>query len=451
MSALVVAVSCGEESKRAQPGSQDAGADAEPEPCPTAPDVQQTPPPDPGPAAPPPSAECGTPTFASGTGLRRAPYLQSVTQTSLLIAWTMIGGSEGKVRVAPDASGPWVEHTAASELFPTTRTGDTEDYVAFAAAVTGMTPNRRYCYEVWADGAPLATGLRFDTAWSGSDRPVRVLAFGDSGNASPEQLAVRDAFSQREFDVFLHLGDMAYGDGTFTEFEERVFDVYRDFMHRVPSFPTIGNHEYKTDWAQPYLDVYYLFEQALRAEDQERYYSFDYGNVHFVSLDSNSEMLVPIQLDQTGVRTDDMIDWLEADLAASKADWKIAFFHHPPFSKYEDRDENLGVLDLIMPALANGGVDLILVGHDHHYVRSLPVRGECRVPGGKGAIPFIVVGSGGTGLHTFDNPKDWWVAAKNDQIHAFLDLTVHGCSAKGRAIDVHGQVIDEFELNGCEP
>lgn len=422
---------------------------AGPEPCPTVLDVKVETPPDPGTPEAAPTTDCGEASVPEGTILRRHPYLQSVTQTSLMIAWTTTAAGAAKVRVAPSKDGPWSEFPAASELFDVARTSDTEDYFAHAAAVTGLESGHAYCYEVVVDGQTLASGLQLNTAWESKNRPVRVLAFGDSGNASPEQKALRDVFMQHEFDVFLHLGDMAYSEGTFPEFEERVFGIYRDFMQRVPSFPTIGNHEYGTDRAQPYLDVYYLFEQALRAEDQERYYSFDYGNVHFVSLDSNGELLTPIAI-AGDARDDDMVDWLNADLAKSKADWKVAFFHHPPFSLYPDRGENVLVINQLMPALEAGGVDLVLVGHDHHYVRSLPLRGECEIPGGKRAIPYIVVGSGGTGLTPAVSTDDWYVAVKNDQVHAFLSVTFQACKASARAIGIDGLDIDSFELDGCD-
>jgi hypothetical protein len=420
------------------------------EACPTKLEIPLETPPDPGIPEAAPVVDCGAPSIPTGTTLRRHPYLQSVTQTSLMVAWTTTAAGSAKVRVGESKDGPWTEFAAASELFDQARTTDTEDYFAHAAAIAGLTPNRAYCYEISIDGTVLASGLTLNTAWEGKSRPVRILAFGDSGTASPEQLALRDTFMQHEFDLFLHLGDMAYSSGTFPEFEERVFGVYRDFLRRVPTFPTIGNHEYGTDRAQPYLDVYYLFEQALRVEDNERYYSFDYGNVHFVSLDSNGEMLTPIALDLSKERTDDMIDWAAADLAKSKADWKIAFFHHPPHSMYLDRDDNVLVIKQIMPVLEEGGVDLVLVGHDHHYVRSLPLRGECEIPGGKKAIPYIVVGGGGAGLTPAINPEDWYVAVKNDQVHAFLSLTLHGCKASAKAIGIDGKEIDSFEIDGCD-
>ncbi len=452
--ALLLAFSCGDDESGSKPSNAaDAGADVDPdaaEPCPTAPDIDETPAPDPGAPEAPPTLDCGSPTFETGGVLRRYPYLQSVTQTTAMVAWTAKAGtSAGKVFFGPSKDGPWTEFSAASEVFDMARTGDTEDYVAFAAAVTGLEKNKAYCYRVENEGTVVASGLKAETAWDGTKRPVRILAFGDSGNASPEQAALRDVFMKREFDVFLHLGDMAYGSGTFPEFEERVFQVYRDFMHRVPSFPTPGNHEYKTKSAQPYLDVYYLFEQALRARDQERYYSFDYGNVHFVSLDSNSEMLIPIGLDVSNTAEDDMVDWLEADLAGSSADWKVAFFHHPPWSRYEDRNDNHGLINIVLPVLERHGVDLVMVGHDHHYVRTFPVRGQCQVPGGTGAIPYIIVGSGGTGLHDFEDPDDWYQAAGQDTRHAFLSFTIHGCKGVGEGIDIDGKVFDNFEINGC--
>lgn len=426
-------------------GEKDAGVDAAA--CHTAGDAGPPPEQDAGAPAAAPSAGCGAPSFPEGTGLRRHPYLQSVTRTSARVAWTSRTGGAGVVRIASSPDGPWTDFEATAEEFTTARTGDTEDYVAYDATLEGLEPNEAYCYEVLEDGEVLATGLELHTAWDGDARPVRILAFGDSGNASPEQRAVRDAFMEREHDVFLHLGDMAYGDGTFVEFEERVFGIYRDFMHRVPSFPTIGNHEYKTDGGQPYLDVYYLFEQALREQDQERYYSFDYGNVHFVSLDSNGEMLIPIALDTAGRIEDDMLDWLADDLASSDADWKVAFFHHPPYSS-SDRGLNDAVINHLVPLLEAGGVDLVLVGHDHHYERTVPLKGGCAAPADRGAITYIIAGGGGAGIR--DAAGDWFTASFDDEVNSFLTLEIHGCKATGETVDLRGETIDRFTLWGCE-
>ncbi len=432
-------------------GARDAAADQQVDAGPICPEMSviETPsPPDPGTPAPAPSLDCGTPTFPAGTGLRRYPYLQSISTDSARVAWTTTTSGSGRVRFGPSSSGPWTDVAADPRLFSMGETTDTVDYTAFVSDLTGLDENSAYCYEVWEDGVALATGLRFDTAWTGADRPVQMLAFGDSGQATPEQFGVRDEFMKHEFDLFLHLGDMAYGDGTFPEFEEKVFDVYKEFLHRVPTYPTIGNHEYKTRVGRPYLDVYYLWEQALRPEQNERYYSFDYGNIHFVSLDSNDLMLIPIAIDLNDMVKDDMVDWLKVDLASSNQPWKIAIFHHPPFTSSE-RGFNSQVINVLLPTLQEGGIDLVMVGHDHHYERTYPMRGDCgEVVGGRDAIPYIIAGGGGAGLRPATG--GYFTANVQDQTNSFLRFTVHGCRGVGQAIDLNGVVFDDFEIDGCD-
>ncbi|MCC6215658.1 MAG: metallophosphoesterase family protein [Polyangiaceae bacterium] len=430
--------------------SVDAGGDAGPAACPTSPETTEPPAADPGTPSLPPTLDCGTPAFPAGSPLRRYPYLQAVDGASASILWTTTGGSSPTVRVAPSASGPWQSFAAATEAFPVSRTADSVDYEQHHAEVTGLGPGTAYCYEVLMDGQPVATNLRFETAFRERSRPVRVLAFGDSGSGSDDQKAVRDRFSQDGFDLFLGLGDLAYGSGTFVEFETNHFDIYRDFMHRVPHFGVLGNHEYKTDGGQPYLDMLHHWAQAWRPADQERYYSFDYGNVHFVALDSNPELLLPIQLDDLGGGSvkDDMVDWLRDDLARSTAEWKIAFFHHPPFTS-STRGDNAQLIATVLPVLEAAGVDFVLVGHDHHYERTHRMLGHCpTMPGGTRAIPYVIVGTGGAGIR--DAAQGEPHAAKViPLIHGYLRFVVHGCRGTGEFVDRTGAVLDSFQITGC--
>ena len=392
-----------------------------------------------GDGEPAPVLDCGTPTF-SDTGVRRYPYLQDVQQESVRVVWTSTNAGAGKVRWAEGPEGPWQEVDASSRAWTTDITEDTEDYTEYEATLDELVPSSAYCYEVLVDDQVVASNLRFDTSWPSNGRKVRILAFGDSGNASAEQAALRDEFLKHDFDVFLHLGDMAYGDGRYTEFEERVFTMYRDLLHRTPTWPTIGNHEYGIANGQPYVDVYHLPEMALQEADQERYYSFDVGDVHFVSLDSNTEMLLKV------LAPNNMLDWLRQDLEATDKTWKIVFFHHPPFSSSE-RTANLQIQLLINPILEEHGVDAVLCGHDHHYERSVPIADAQPTPRDMGGIPYFVVGSGGAGLRTASG--DWFTASVNDQKHAFLDLEIDGCNAHGKSVALDGEVIDEFDIAGC--
>jgi len=405
--------------------------------------------PDPGTPSPPPALDCGTPEIVDGTALRRWPYLESATGTSVRVAWTTTSsGGRGVVRYAADPAGPFTEVEATAELFDAARTETSDDYVAYDATLPGLTPGAAYCYEIVEDGVVLARNLRFDTAWQDTDRPVRLLVLGDSGNGSDDQRAVRDAFMTQDFDVFLHMGDMAYGSGTFDEFETNFFDIYQGLMHRVPVFPTIGNHEYKTDYGRPYRDVYHLLENIPREAERELYYSFDYGNIHFTSLDSNENTTLPIYLDINDVHSDDMFDWMLEDITSSDADWKIVFMHHPFFSSTDRGIRESGVR-LFRSLLEEAGVDLILVGHDHTYERSVPLTGGCTDVEPRG-VTEIVVGGSGAGLSEVE-PGMWHTAGIYNDDHTYLRLEVHGCRLVGQAFNTANEAVDEFELFGCDP
>ena len=111
------------------------------------------------------------------------------------------------------------------------------------------------------------------------------------------------------------------------------------------------------------------------ASGTEAYYSFDYAHLHFVCLDSHDLSRQP---------GDPMASWLKADLEKTKADWVIAFWHHPPYTKgSHDSDKETDLTEmrkLIMPIVEAGGVDLVLTGHSHIYERSMLMDGAYATP-----------------------------------------------------------------------
>ena len=391
---------------------------------------------------------CGVAVFPPNTGLRRFPYLQSVGTTIARVMWTTTTAGLGYVRIWPRAGGRAVDVRAAYESFPIIRTNDSVDYGAYVATIRRLNPDTDYCYQVYEGKTLLGAGLSLHTAWrtgswGGVKKPVRILAFGDSGSGSAPQYMLRDLMLMRGYDLFLHLGDIAYSSGSFDQFERYFFEVYRDLLHHVPVYPVIGNHEYYTERAQPYIDVFHLPQMAWRREDDERYYSFDLGGVHFVALDSNFEMLVTVD----DVATDDMVDWLRDDLERSEAPWKIALFHHPVWSGGA-HGSTLQVQEKIMGALEEGGIDLVLNGHDHHYERTVPIwQSVPAVMGDQRAITYLVAGGGGASLYPV--VPDWFTQIAASQ-YSFLDLTIDGCTGTGKAIAVDGTELDAFVVDGCD-
>ena len=94
----------------------------------------------------------------------------------------------------------------------------------------------------------------------------------------------------------MHAGDIAYQDGTYQQFHDTFFNVYKSWMRSRPVYPSIGNHDDRTSSALP-------SSRTLRAarkrreqtfpDHKERYYSFNYGPIHFVALDSELAFLDP--------------------------------------------------------------------------------------------------------------------------------------------------------------
>ena len=174
------------------------------------------------------------------------------------------------------------------------------------------------------------------------------------------------------------LGDNAYNDGTDSQYQAAVFDMYPETLRNTVLWSTLGNHDgHSADSSSqsgPYYDIHHFptaAESGGVASGTEAYYSFDYANIHFVCLDSY----------ETNRGTSGaMATWLENDLASTTQEWIIAFWHHPPYSKgSHDSDTESNLVQMrenFLPILENYGVDLVLGGHSHSYERSSLISGH---------------------------------------------------------------------------
>ncbi len=251
--------------------------------------------------------------------------------------------------------------------------------------VSGLVPDTKYFYSVGSSTQTLA-GDDSDHFFTtspivGSSTPTRVLVLGDSGGYFKNAAEVRDAYrgyaGSNPADLWLMLGDNAYPDGTDSEYQSAVFDMFPELLRTTVLWPARGNHE--EIYSGDNNDYYELFSMPTAGEagglasGSEAYYSFDYANIHFVCLDSEGS--------HRGV-VGPMLTWLEADLASTSQDWIVAFFHHPPYSKAShdsDDPNNTKMKDMrenALRVLEAGGADLVLTGHSHAYERSMLIDGH---------------------------------------------------------------------------
>ncbi|HMJ88290.1 MAG TPA: Ig-like domain-containing protein, partial [Candidatus Acidoferrum sp.] len=296
----------------------------------------------------------------------RGPYLQVATPNSIIIRWRTGTATDSVVRFGTSL-------TALSSI-----ASDAASTTEHSVRLTGLTPDTLYYYSIGTSAAELTKGAGhsfYTPPPVGSSFPTRIWALGDAGTGTSSQFAVRDAYyaaaGSNYTDVCLMLGDNVYETGTDQEFQTRLFDVYAAFLRRTPAWPTIGNHD--TAGSQnpsltiPYFQSFTLPTQGEAggvASGTERYYSFDFGEIHFVCLDS-----------QTSSRTpgSPMLTWLQNDLANTVSRWVIAYWHHPAYSKGHNSDTDTQSTEMrrnVVPILEAYGVDLVLAGHTHAYERS---------------------------------------------------------------------------------
>jgi MYXO-CTERM domain-containing protein len=409
---------------------------------------------------------------AQGQNLQRKPYLQTLTPASVVVVWTTDVSSESLVRYGSTPTSLDKSATASS---------GTQHEVK----VTGLSPNTRYYYSVGTSGKTLAGGDAdhfFVTApTAGTKKKFRAWIVGDSGTGNSNQMDVRNAMLQRTGPhyrphIYLHMGDMAYSDGTTSEFTTRFFAPYETLLRNTVTWPTLGNHEGHSSDSQTQTGPYYTAYVIPKAGEAgglpsgtEAYYSFDYANVHFIVLDSHHSPRTP-----TGA----MLTWMKNDLAATKQDWVIAYWHHPPYTKGSHNSDTEGrLIDMrqyALPILEAGGVDLVLAGHSHIYERSFLVDGAYATPttaAGKikdngdgkpdgsgpykklvglnshdGAV-YVVAGHGGAGISgTADHPLMYF----SEKIHGSCLMDVQDNRLSLINVRKDGQISDKFTITKGE-
>lgn len=352
----------------------------------------------------------------------------------------------------------------------------------YEARLSGLKPDTRYYYAVYDGDKRLTPGD--DTYFfrthppAGNVRPYRFWVLGDGGTGREPQKAVHDAMTAtvlregQPLDFWIHVGDMAYTTGRDMEFQTRFFEAYELTLRNKVCWPTMGNHEGHTSKGTtgvgPYYDAYVLPTRAEVggfASGTEAYYSYDYGNIHFICLDSHDMDRKP---------TAPMGRWLKADLEKTKADWIIAFFHHPPYTKgSHDSEKEKDLIEIrryIVPILEAGGTDVVLTGHSHVYERSMLMDGaygtntvaESTIlddgdgdPAGDGAYRKsagihahegtvqVVTGNAG---QTLSRVGSLPVMRKIIVEHGSVLLDVNGDTLVGRMVNRNGNVRDLFSI-----
>ena len=146
-----------------------------------------------------------------------------------------------------------------------------------------------------------------------------------------------------------------------------MFGVYAELFESLPFFPAAGNHDYETLQGAPFRDVF-----ALPGDSGEKWYSYDWGAIHFAALDTESDYAT-------------QATWLEADLAATHRAVEDRLHASPAVLVGQARLRHCGCATCSRRVLEKHRVQLVLAGHDHDYERMIPQNG----------VAYVVTGGGG--------------------------------------------------------
>ncbi len=317
--------------------------------------------------------------------LVRGPYLQRATPTSMLIRWRTDALCRSRVYFGDD---PHALKNAVTDSALVTE---------HKILLTSLNPKTRYYYTVGDIKNKLAgdsTNYFYPLPTKGETGTYRIAALGDCGNNSINQRNVRDQLLQylgsNYLNAWILLGDNTYPDGTDAEFQANFFSIYKDnLLKNYPLFPSPGNHDYhdvefSAAVAQQTHELAYYQNFSVPESGESggvpshtsEYYSFDIGNIHFLSIDSYGKADNKRLSDTTGPQ----VTWIKKDLEkASNAEWIVAFWHHPPYtmgSHSSDTEQELvDIRQNFIPVLERYGVDIVLNGHSHDYERSRLIHG----------------------------------------------------------------------------
>jgi Icc-related predicted phosphoesterase len=277
--------------------------------------------------------------------------------TSQTVTWLTPDAESDKLQYA-ESSGFDGDFSTAGQITATSEQFAGSDNYRYTVTITELNPGTQYVYRVGRDGA-WSEALSFSTSADPDDFTFLYLGDIQDGYAQWGSMVEQIYEENPEIKFALLGGDLTDNGSDCNEWGE-FLDAASDVFSRIPVMPAKGNHD-----GDLFVEFFALPDNGSGGASGE-FYSFDYGDAHFVVLDTSN------------IITDSVKQWLQEDLQNTDKKWKFAVFHHPP---YQNFDDNKTIDDALrenwVPTLEQNQVDMVFVGHQHVYMRTHPIfQGE---------------------------------------------------------------------------
>jgi 3',5'-cyclic AMP phosphodiesterase CpdA len=345
-------------------------------------------------------------------GFIKTPYLQGGDRDWVTVSWETNVAGFGGVRwgLAPDRLD---RRVVAPEIAG----------AHHEVTLTELPPNSTIYYRAETDPVKGATARVDAPVRSFRSQPLkgetyRFIAYGDVRTNAD----IHAALTRRMWDDALaadarfvvNTGDLTDLGAPWDGWQREFFEPALPIMSRLPFFASLGNHEGNHE-------SYYHY---MALPGNEAWYTFERGDAAFFAINSSSEF-------EEGTA---QWRWLDGALAASKAKWKLVFFHHPPFACTPERKPgDLRVQTHLVPLFEKHHVDLALLGHDHLYGRSRDING----------VRYVITGGGGAPTYPAESDAINEVCIS---AHHYMVVEVAPDHLSWTATDIDGKQLDAFSL-----
>jgi hypothetical protein len=245
--------------------------------------------------------------------------------------------------------------------------------------------------------------------------------------ADCDQAATANEIGQLHPTAVLALGDTQYENGTLAAYKS----VYGPTWGKYKSitYPAIGNHEYLTSGASGYFSYFGV----------AAYYSFNLGNWHMISLNSECSHVGGCQAGSAQEK------WLLANLAAYPSLCTLVYWHEPRWSSGEHSDATQ--MSAIWADLVAAKVDVVLSGHNHDYERFVPLNASGQ-PDPAGTTEFVV-GTGGKNHYGFTLAPLTGEVVRDDKSFGVIDMSLGPTGYSWKFVPAPGYTFTDSGSAGC--
>ncbi|MCP4401971.1 MAG: metallophosphoesterase family protein, partial [bacterium] len=421
-------------------------------------------------------------------GFSKHPYLQNVKPDEITICWEIeeAGDTTDLENYKVEYGiGVYSEVVSYPDAYPT-------EPRLFQLTLTGLQPGALYQYRVqsrsvWSDEATFLTAID-------GEQPFTFAVYGDSRSGGYAHKKIAGLIKSWSPNLIIHTGDLWNNDGDDWGVKD-FFAITKDLLNHIPLFPVLGNHEYWTRYSGghgPFTEPeqyrkYFVLPMNLTST--EGYYSFGYGNAHFLVVDTNREESLEVEGSDYRVGSPQYAA-IKRDLihAAGNPDIVYIFvaMHKPAHSN--GQFHGCGGSSMIEdPAISRDlgqlfqtyDVDIVFAGHDHHYERFQPVDNHhqpvsiCDPPGDPAdsdhpcntiheGVTYVVTGGGGVSVRGVDDsgttedcpeydadcelPIPPLTSIIAESIHHAILLSVDGEEVKVEVKRTDGSMLDQFTI-----